>query len=315
MNFGRFKSSSEKWIVVSDSVIGASHLRHQNIPNQDAFKNYSNSLGRPVTIAAVADGHGSSLHFRSDKGSPYACETLVSKFKQVVRVLDHADDSSFYSSAVLEQLPRSIQESWRENVLEHYNEHPFNPDIYRLLQGSLVEVLHNPVIAYGSTLLGAVVTQTYFIFVQIGDGNILAVSRNGTVKQVFQEDEDIIVANSTHSLCSDDMLDYFKVSIFKRGSNDPVLISLSTDGYRNSFKTIEGFMKTGSDYLKLLREEGPEVVQSELAGFLRKASDEGCGDDTTLALMYCMSGKEKNSHSSLLNKMKRTITRNRNDSG
>ena len=61
------------------SVIGASHVA-RNKPNQDSV---GWEQSRLWTYIAVADGHGSSPHYRSDRGSRMAVETLFALFRAI----------------------------------------------------------------------------------------------------------------------------------------------------------------------------------------------------------------------------------------
>ena len=69
----------------------------------------------------------------------------------------------------------------------------------------------------------------------------------------------------------------------------PQLISVSTDGYSNSFVDCSGFRKIGPDFLKLIRAHGTEHVSRQMESWLDQASEGGSGDDTTLGLMVCQS--------------------------
>jgi hypothetical protein len=80
---------------------------------------------------------------------------------------------------------------------------------------------------------------------------------------------------------------------------------LATDGYINSYQNEEGFLKVGTDILKVIREEGPEKVNQELPGWLTETSEKGSGDDITLGLIV----RQDLSHqqSSFFSKMKDRI--------
>jgi hypothetical protein len=65
----------------------------------------------------------------------------------------------------------------------------------------------------------------------------------------------------------------------------PALITLSTDGYANSFATDEGFLQIGGDYLEMVRKE-PDKLADGLQSILTEATEQGSSDDITLALLY-----------------------------
>src|SRR5205823_1610530 len=68
-------------------------------------------------------------------------------------------------------------------------------------------------------------------------------------------------------------------------SDPPLLILASTDGYSNSFVTDDDFLMIGTDYLQIIRSEGMDAAERELARFLDETSAKGSGDDVTLGLI------------------------------
>jgi hypothetical protein len=65
----------------------------------------------------------------------------------------------------------------------------------------------------------------------------------------------------------------------------PSLVLLSTDGYANSFRSDEDFLKIGQDYLEIIRQQGIASLAEELPAILTEATQQGSGDDITLAIM------------------------------
>jgi hypothetical protein len=65
----------------------------------------------------------------------------------------------------------------------------------------------------------------------------------------------------------------------------PSLVLLSTDGYANSFRSDEDFLKIGQDYLEIIREQGIASLAEELPAILTEATQQGSGDDITLAIL------------------------------
>lgn len=67
------------WKVTHACVRGSSHVR-AGLPNQDSalcIVRAAAPSGPAIAIAAVADGHGSARHFRSQIGSSLAVSTAV----------------------------------------------------------------------------------------------------------------------------------------------------------------------------------------------------------------------------------------------
>jgi serine/threonine protein phosphatase PrpC len=278
---------SFQWKIISCSERGASHIRHE-LPNQDAFFSSKMLLGHdyPFEVLAVADGHGSLKSFRSQTGSKFAVEEAVRLCAEFLSKMKDADLSTVKNSAE-QSLTRYIIEAWKKRVNEDMVEHPFSQPELGVLPKE------KRVIAYGSTLLMAAVTDRFLMYFQIGDGEIIEVSgKDGQVVRPIPKDESLI-ANETTSLCMENPLPEFRFRFQNIAELPPRIILLSTDGYPNSFKSQEGFFKVGTDLLEKLQKEGCEAVAQQLPEWLQEASNLGSGDDVTLGILY-RQGPENN---------------------
>lgn len=268
---------ASSWVTFGASARGASHvLRHA--PNQDAYACRAGDALAGRVIAAVADGHGDPLHFRSGEGARFAVEVAVELLQNV----------GFDSEAAL--LPERIVEAWTKRVSAHLAAHPFTDADWQVLRdahrGAAVEEVRGaPSIAYGSTLLASAATGESVVMLQIGDGDLLSVLPDGRTTRPLPGDARLH-HNMTTSLCGSGAARDFRMGRIAAPETLPALLVLSTDGYANSFNTDEDFMRVGADLLGLLRSEGPARVEKKLAGFLTDASKHGSGDDVTLALLY-----------------------------
>jgi hypothetical protein len=141
-----------------------------------------------------------------------------------------------------------------------------------------------PLLAYGATLLVVLVTHAFILYVQLGDGDILTVTETGEVSRPLARDEQLF-ANETTSLCAANAWRDLRIGFQALVGMPPALILLSTDGYANSFRDDAGFLKVGADLLEMIRAEGLDQVNENLAGWLTEASQTGSGDDITLAVI------------------------------
>jgi hypothetical protein len=121
------------------------------------------------------------------------------------------------------------------------------------------------------------------LYLQLGDGEILNVSAQGTTTRPLPPD-DRLIANQTTSLCQPEAWRDFRSSWVTDGAL-PTLVLLSTDGYANSFRSDDDFLKIGQDYLEIIREQGIASLAEELPAILTEATQEGSGDDITLAIL------------------------------
>jgi len=261
-------STSLKWSVAGKSVRGFTHIK-QDKPCQDAI--YTEQLEEGALIVA-ADGHGSERCSHSDDGARIAVDVtskLLKEFYISTRRLEIIGNETKTN-----ELLRSIEENWKTSVEQHHNENKRE----NLSQEQLY-------IKYGTTLLGVLVTPEFIFCLQLGDGDILVVTKNKQVKFAIKKDENLI-GNETTSLCSYNSYQQIKTKIkYIKDETPPVLILVSTDGYYNSFVSVEDFKKVGLDYLNLIKAYGLDEVEKYMGVWLEDSSREGSGDDITLGLI------------------------------
>jgi hypothetical protein len=123
----------------------------------------------------------------------------------------------------------------------------------------------------------------FVVYLQLGDGDILAVSPTGDVERVIQPDPSLI-ANQTTSLCLPQARRHFRKQVQRIGGHPPALVILCSDGYANSFEE-SGFLKAGADYLHLIRTKGIDHVNNHLEQWLLETSQKGSGDDITVGII------------------------------
>ncbi|MDQ3687125.1 MAG: protein phosphatase 2C domain-containing protein [Acidobacteriota bacterium] len=288
--------SVTEWRIIGESVPGASHLR-AGIPNQDSILQVRESAKSLPLVLSVSDGHGSNKCFRSDRGSRFAVKKaaqLVGEFLDERRdAFDHAE----IESKGKDLLPREFVRRWREAVEADLKSRPFAAEEFDTLEKKdgargrkLVEA--NPLLAYGATSLTVAVEESFILYLQLGDGDILTVSAAGDINKPVPEDGRLF-ANETTSLCSPNAENDFRFHVQKLSGEPPALILLSTDGYVNSFSDEAGFLKVGNDLLEMLRTDGFDFVNENLKGWLEEATRMGSGDDTTLGIICRMNALRK----------------------
>ncbi len=167
-----------KWRVINASVRGSAHQR-SGLPNQDAV-DYGSAPGSdaPLTVLAVSDGHGGGRHFRSQVGSTLAVHVSV-------KVVQEYLTPAVVSMEDLSQLTQKIVDAWLAAVMSDLANNPFSEAELGALEVAEGErskdsVIEHPELTYGATLLVAAVTDDRMIYLQLGDGDILAVAADGT---------------------------------------------------------------------------------------------------------------------------------------
>jgi hypothetical protein len=281
------KETATRWKAASASVRGAAHQRN-GLPNQDAAlasASRRQDVGT-LAIAAVSDGHGSARHFRSQIGSSHAVNLAAALLEEFLMRL--ADPTAVSAPSQLQELQKNLVASWRSSVEADWKSNPFTAEeIAALMESEGEDGRHaleaDPAVAYGATLLAAATTGHTILYLQLGDGDILTVGPTGVTSRPLPEDERLI-ANQTTSLCMANASTEFR-SLWVMPAQTPALILLSTDGYVNSFRSESDFLQIGADYLQMLRQQGIEAVAQDLPNILTQATQEGSGDDISVALL------------------------------
>lgn len=258
------------------TVRGAAHIRKET-GCQDSSR--SIRFGRSAA-AAAADGHGDMRYFRSAVGSHFAAEAALKAIREFVR-REGTETVCGDTEEKFIQLKKNIILNWNRRVAVHYHDHPFTGEELaplserrrdRLQNGELIET------AYGTTLIAAAVTPSYWFGMQIGDGDCFALSSGGT--EIFVPKEEGLVGNVTTSLCEPDAFYRFH-HIYRKEM--PAAVVMSTDGVRNSFAAeihYRNFMEKVASEFSGGREKETE---ENLGEFLAEMTEKGSGDDVSVA--------------------------------
>ena len=276
------------WKVAHACVRGSSH-RRSGLPNQDAAQcTVAPGAQGTMAVAVVSDGHGSARHFRSQVGSSLAVSTVAATLQNFLRESVASNGQVPFVPEQVHELERKIVSGWLAAVHSDLEHNQFTEAELAGLEKeegaegrAAVESI--PELAYGATLLAAAATDKVLLYLQLGDGEILSVSATGTTTRPLPPD-DRLIANQTTSLCQQEAWRDFRSSWVTDGAL-PSLVLLSTDGYANSFRSDEDFLKIGQDYLEIIRQQGIASLAEELPAILTEATQQGSGDDITLAIL------------------------------
>jgi hypothetical protein len=250
------------WSAGGRSARGARHERAGE-PNQDAFA----VVHTPVALVAVADGHGSARHPRSDVGAALAvvvARDVVPAFAADQRAL------ATVRALVAEQLIAT----WRTRVAAHLDAHPLDVAEAAQVDGSALR-------AYGTTLLAAAASADTVLAVQIGDGDVWLAEPGGTRRLVPRDLR--FPFNGTASLCMDHAAE--EVRVARVTAERPALVLVATDGFARPLATDDGFVAAARSLYDRARALGLDAVLDALPVELAGASAHG-GDDVTVGMMY-----------------------------
>jgi serine/threonine protein phosphatase PrpC len=271
-----------RWRVAGQRVRGAAHER-AGTPCQDAIRWEEG----PPLLLTLADGHGSARSPRSEAGAELAVQAAVEELQCLWEGPAPPGNLSALKHLAEYKLPQAMVRRWIEAVKEDHSQHA------AVLEATEVVGEEDLLLQYGCTLLAVLVAEQFILYLQLGDGDILAAAPDGTVHRPILRDERLI-ANETTSLCSPQAWREFRVGFQVLGDRPPALILASTDGYANSFRDEAVFLQIGPDYLEMIRSDGFDAVAAGLEEWLTEASTLGSGDDIALGMIY--REEEEDSH-------------------
>jgi len=279
------RDNDDVWTVLTSTALGSRHVRTGQ-PNQDAARSDRIGTGADaVTVVAVADGHGGDRYVRSDVGSRLAVGVACAVVRQLVdpRGLPRSP-RQLERVAHRELIPRIVS-TWRRECADHLAEAPFSEE-EQTRAGIPLE--SEPLVAYGSTLLVAVLGNTSCLLLQLGDGDCVIADRNGDAISPMPRD-DRLVGGETTSLCLDGAEQDFRVAAIESATTSLVL--LATDGYGVAFEDPRWRQRVVSDLLRERDAGGTDHVAHGLPRWLAQSAQVG-GDDATVALAFRTSGTE-----------------------
>jgi len=153
--------------------------------------------------------------------------------------LSRLQDCGVPADADIQQVGRRVTERWNGRVRGDLESNPFHIEELELLaeegRPSWPGVRKWPT---GPLFW---LPRLWIAYLQLGDGDILAVDEGGTTRRPLPGDP-ALAGNRTTLLCAEDAWEDMRVRV---ETEMPALIALSTDGYANSFQTDADFLQIG----------------------------------------------------------------------
>lgn len=264
-------------------TIGASHIAG-NLPCQDSCLSMSRD---GYKLICVCDGHGGDDYFRSDRGSAFATEIFAS-------CVDEAGED-FLSGMGRCRSERDCYErllqffryfliKWQRRIDDDVMEDPFSEEEMVRVSGRRKErYLAGESIckAYGSTFIGAVLTDDFWFAIQIGDGDCICFDCEGKSFRPIPEDDNC-VGNLTTSLCDDDACSEARF-FFSRSI--PASVFIASDGVGKSFRRENAMFDFYREVMSDFIASGRENAISTLSDYLPRMSERASKDDISIAAM------------------------------
>ena len=263
------------------TVIGASHIKSGTV-----CQDFSLSCELPDRrISVVCDGHGGADYFRSDRGSRFAAEAFTECMKDpdVISVLSAAAPQKQQSGRI-EQLIKSIIARWNELVERDIKEQSFGEDELSDVSEKArkrYETGQRLQSAYGTTLIGVMLAENFWLGLQIGDGKCVAVSKDGEFTQPIPWDEQCFL-NVTTSICDENAAKEFRFC-FERTL--PAAVFIGSDGIDDCFGRDERLYDFYRLTLRSFAQTNDQTAVSQLKDYLPTLSEKGSGDDMSVGII------------------------------
>jgi hypothetical protein len=251
----------------------------------------------------MADGHGDNIYFRSARGARFAVEASIEISRDFLSVLpfEPLSDRSIHF-----RICRALTEKWIAKIRNDLENHPLsdeetitnlnNAREFCRYMGNLSDeqkTTLSTTLPYGTTCLVFLVTERFLLFTQIGDHDIITLSRDGIVTRPFPVAA-IQDCTSTESLILPDAGNLFEVYYSENSADYPRMIIGATDGYGSAYKYVRNWEEfPARDLLNCLKTMGTDKTRECLPGLLKDLSKAGAsGDDISLGIIFDAEGIE-----------------------
>lgn len=267
------------------SAIGSSHVGAGTV-KEDFGAVYDGGF---YQIFAVADGHGDSNCPRSFLGSEFACKFAISELSSFAEILHETKQwetkllDEMQQDKVLRQLISSIFGNWSDAVLTDFENRPLSVNeragcrkyIDWYDKGEMLQHI------YGTTLIAGLVTDSYLLLLQQGDGRCDVFSYDGDVVQPIPWD-DRCFANVCTSLCDDDAVERCRYYVEDIRTRPISAVLAASDGIEDSFFSMDQVHTYFREQLIFSAENSVFQLQECLKDSLSELSARGSSDDVTI---------------------------------
>lgn len=257
------------WRHIAQSVVGRNHSGDGASCQDTCVVRVLGEGDAPVLVACVADGAGSST--QGAVGAQLACDTVM------LAAVAHFDEHRR-----LDNLDSAAVEHWLDAARDALSQRAAERD----------HALRD----YATTLCVAITSAERSVFVQIGDGVIVA-RRHGPLGVVFwpQSGE---YANTTTFLTSAEYRDVVQIAVFDHGFTD---VAILTDGLSRlalRFDSLTAHPPFFQPLFHALRAAADvDVLSEELRQFLSSDQVQSkTDDDKTLVLASQVSDDDGHAH-------------------
>lgn len=259
--------------------IGFSHISSQK-PCQDYSATFENDI---ASVIVVSDGHGSNNFTRSDRGSKFACDVAIDAVNKFLQSLNLNDlENEFLRDNIVSQLCKYILLRWNSLVDEDATSNPFTEEeVEKVTDKYKQRYLHGEAVehAYGCTLILVIITQDFCLAIRNGDGQCVAVDREGCFTTPIPWNDNCEF-NVTTSLCDSEAIDNFR---YYYSTDLPAAIFAGSDGVDDSYTSVDELYNLYRNICLNALNDGPEAVAEQVEQLLPEITRRGSTDDVSIA--------------------------------
>jgi hypothetical protein len=278
------------WRVLTASRVGAQHIA-AGAAGEDAVSVWppdGQGHDEPAVAVAVADGHGHVRHFRSGRGARLAVEVAAAVGAELAAAITALPGEAEVEAALRAAAGQDLVRRWRDAVERDLAASPVT-DVERDLAGLAPDPsIDNLVYAYGTTLVLAVAVADWLLFAQIGDGDAIVITDAGAVLRPLPPDPRLDGVVTT-SLCQPNAAAAMRYGVVNRAGQSVGAVLLATDGFGNAQAREDWETAFAADLAALAARHSRLWFETQLPRWVAQcASNDGSGDDVTVALMFAV---------------------------
>lgn len=258
--------------IFYESITGYKN-KAKNKESQDFFKYKKLDKG---IICSIGDGHGINRCMYSQKGSELACSAFMNVIEDLYENIKNDSEeiqvNRVKSMIENKSIQRKIQDTWRDYVKNHFIKHI--PNVYNI-----------DYILYGTTLIGVLITNKIKLYMQIGDGNILEVSKDIEIIEYNKKNK---VRGILNSMYLDDAYLYIDIKFDTLENEDLKSVVLFSDGFTNSFRNFDNLSDSISKTVEVYKKSvfSRYNLKKQYKNYLEYLTLNKSKDDITIAFIF-----------------------------
>lgn len=256
----------------------------------DHLASFAQSLRATLTKSCIAsddiwEDDGYAMPWDAEPDGPYRTDDTSLASEDTLASTTNWESELFgpKEESLVRQLIRSIVGHWNEKVNDHFEANPLSEEERAGCDRYLERYDRNERIEhiYGTTLIAGLVTDTYVLLLQQGDGRCVLFDGDGNATQPIPWDNRCI-ANVCTSLCNVDAIESFRYYLAPRERSSVAACLAGSDGVEDSFFSMDQMHSYYRELLCYAVEHGVPALNNHLEETLSEFSARGSQDDVTI---------------------------------